>query len=91
MDTQKSTEQVDYSRFPIHDVELIAKRLEDVAAKIRRVANGFADNGQKPDSVLEGVISAYIQYTGNNASFLGNLVRDVEQLRAARERQVVSQ
>lgn len=73
-----------YSHYPIRDVETIAKRLEDLARRIRGIAEGFSDSKQQPDSVLGDLISAYVQYTGNNATYLENLVRDVEHLRAAR-------
>jgi hypothetical protein len=86
----KAKAEVDWSQYPIRDVETIASRLEDVARRLRRIAANFADDTQKPDSVLEDVIAAYIQYTGNNASYLGSLVRDVEHLRNAREKSRVA-
>lgn len=78
----------DYAQYPLRDVETIANRLEDLARRIRGIAEGFSDPKQQSDSVLGDLISAYIQYTGNNATYIENLVRDVEHLRAARAKAV---
>lgn len=74
----------DFARYPIRDVETIAKRLEDVAVRLRVVAERFRDEKTKPSTVLATIVAEYVQLTGNNGTYFYNLVSDVEQLRAHR-------
>ncbi len=81
----------DFSRYPIHDVGVIADRLEGIARRLRSNAGRFKDEGTDPVGVLGDIVSQYMQLIGNTGTYFDNLVRDVEHLRAHRAEDEVKQ
>lgn len=81
----------EWARYPVQKVATIANRMETLAERLRRNAQNFENPNVPAASVLGEIVSDLTQGIGNLGTYLSDLVHDVEQLRAARERQAVSQ